>query len=153
MIDNIDNIDNPDDVDAFLAHHGVKGMKWGVRRGPDGVRPIARTLARSKFGKNAIDRARKAGKAVKKANTTDSDKTLDKAFSTGHKVALAGVALYLGAQYMPAIRATLVSGLNSAAARKTAAAGAKAAANILADSRGLTSYSTVALKFVDGVWK
>lgn len=28
----MDNSDTADRVDAFLAHHGVKGMRWGVRK-------------------------------------------------------------------------------------------------------------------------
>lgn len=27
--------ENLNEVDAFLAHYGVKGMRWGKRRGPD----------------------------------------------------------------------------------------------------------------------
>lgn len=28
-----------DEVNDFLEHYGVRGQKWGVRRGRDGVRP------------------------------------------------------------------------------------------------------------------
>ena len=40
-----------EESEGELSHYGKKGMKWGVRRGSDGVRPIARTLNDSKFGK------------------------------------------------------------------------------------------------------
>lgn len=39
------------DVQAFLEHSGVKGMKWGIRKGPDGVRPAAKALDESWFGR------------------------------------------------------------------------------------------------------
>lgn len=57
-----------DDVNNFLEHFGVKGMKWGVRRGSDGSRPIARTLDQSKFGKLAKANAARYD-AKKKAKT------------------------------------------------------------------------------------
>ena len=52
-----------------LIHYGKKGMKWGVRRGSDGVRPIARTMNESKMGKKQNKRALDYGakKAAKKA--------------------------------------------------------------------------------------
>ncbi len=38
----------------FMAHYGVKGMRWGVRRDPEsGVRPIAKALDESWFGRAA----------------------------------------------------------------------------------------------------
>lgn len=62
------------DVQAFLEHAGVKGMKWGVRRNSNtGVRPIAKTLSNSKFGKLAqrnVDRHNRA-----KSQRTEKKKT------------------------------------------------------------------------------
>jgi hypothetical protein len=41
-------------TDEFLAHYGVKGMHWGIRRDPEtGVRPIAKALDSSRFGRMA----------------------------------------------------------------------------------------------------
>jgi hypothetical protein len=43
-----------DEVEDFLAHYGVKGMRWGVRRDPKtGARPIAVALNDSAFGRLA----------------------------------------------------------------------------------------------------
>ena len=46
-------------MDNYLAHHGVKGMKWGVRHDPESINK------RSKRGKNpnvvkTVDKGRKA---------------------------------------------------------------------------------------------
>lgn len=42
------------DIIEFLEHHGVRGQKWGIRRDRrTGVRPIARTLNDSAFGRLA----------------------------------------------------------------------------------------------------
>lgn len=68
------------EFEDFLEHVGVKGMKWGVRRGSDGVRPIARTLNNSAFGRTAqknVDRhnQRKFGTSkVLKKDVAKSDK-------------------------------------------------------------------------------
>lgn len=41
-----------EEIGSFLEHHGVRGMKWGVRRNKQtGVRPIAKTLNDSRLGK------------------------------------------------------------------------------------------------------
>ena len=59
-----------------LAHFGVAGMRWGVRRDPKtGIRPIAQTLNDSKFGQKSIQRAeayatRKESKAGADPTTT-----------------------------------------------------------------------------------
>lgn len=67
-----------EDVDAFLAHYGVKGMRWGVRRDPKtGVRPIAKTLNEGRIGRaskanvdrhNARVNNRKLNKASRRAD-------------------------------------------------------------------------------------
>lgn len=49
------------EVDTFLAHHGVKGMKWGVRK-----------LGESGYGKNA-HQVRSNGKLVKNSNRTKNN--------------------------------------------------------------------------------
>jgi len=41
-------------VDDFLMHYGVMGMHWGIRRDPKtGIRPLAKSLDESRFGKMA----------------------------------------------------------------------------------------------------
>ncbi len=42
----------------YMYHHGVKGMKWGVRKKIQSVNPNQRTL----FGTNAVGRNRRAAK-------------------------------------------------------------------------------------------
>ena len=42
----------------YMYHHGVKGMKWGVRKKIQSVNPNQRTL----FGANAVGRNRRAAK-------------------------------------------------------------------------------------------
>lgn len=111
------------EVGDEVKHAGVKGMKWGVRK--DAV-----AVAFKKSSELTEDQRRKRLAA--------------QAILTG------GLALYVGS---PALKRTALSVLQSAAAKKVAADGAKFAASMLADSRGLTSYSTIGLKLVDGVWK
>lgn len=52
------------DEQTYLAHYGVKGMKWGVRKKDNlavrGVQRIGRTMASGPFGKAGI----KAGKKI-----------------------------------------------------------------------------------------
>lgn len=55
-----------DDVDDFLAHYGVKGMKWGVRRDERlmsriaGYRPTDETKEERKEGKAAYKEYKKS---------------------------------------------------------------------------------------------
>lgn len=51
----------------FLAHYGVVGMHWGIRRDPKtGVRPLAKSLDESRFGKLA---KANANRYMRKQNT------------------------------------------------------------------------------------
>lgn len=56
------------DEQTYLAHYGVKGMKWGVRKKDNlavrGVQKIGRTMATGPFGKAGIN----AGKKINKHN-------------------------------------------------------------------------------------
>ncbi len=81
-------------VEEFLAHYGVLGMHWGVRRNSEtGVRPIAKALNDSKFGKASIANADRynARQAAKKSKST-------KGLSPGQKKALkiGGAVLLIG---------------------------------------------------------
>ena len=44
-------VEHSDPVDDFLAHYGVKGMKWGVRKSESGSSPVPVTATQKKPGK------------------------------------------------------------------------------------------------------
>lgn len=52
-----------------LYHHGVKGMKWGVRRTPEQLGHPKPTRAEKKAAKVRDKNSKKRAKALKKANT------------------------------------------------------------------------------------
>ena len=61
----------------ILAHYGVKGMRWGIRRDPvTGIRPIAQTLNDDAFGRLAQKSINRHNAAVRKRNQKASAKTL-----------------------------------------------------------------------------
>ena len=49
------------DVDAFLAHYGKKGMKWGVTTNPGGSVKAARKEGRAQIRSNFNDMHKKTG--------------------------------------------------------------------------------------------
>ena len=57
-----------DDIDDFLAHYGVKGMKWGVRRG---------IVKSGKERTSREDKVRAKRKDAKRRRQVLSDKDLD----------------------------------------------------------------------------
>lgn len=165
------------EVDDFLAHYGVKGMKWGVTRASNSV-------------KSAVGKRREKKAAVKKEREHNRDKAaeagytrrqrakdfenlgrggmrrVEKRIASGESIGKARTKEYAsstakGLAIGAAILATPVAigatsrGLSNLASSIDAKRGAEAAAKLLADSHGLTSYKTVALAFdaATGKWK
>lgn len=95
-----------DDAEDFLAHYGVKGMKWGQRKSGTGA-PSARQVAKTekKAAKTADKATRKAGRREIASNL---NKEFDLKTSAGKKrtgltaasAILAGPAtnIYMGAK-------------------------------------------------------
>ena len=78
------------DEPAYLEHYGKKGMKWGVRRDPKtGVRPIANTLDKSKFGQAAN---RNAQRSMARSDRREARKQSGEEMSTQKKVLLGATA-------------------------------------------------------------
>ncbi len=90
------------EIDSFLEHHGIKGMKWGVRKSrssdvSDGPTPIHRRTARAdkKFEKAVVSRKNRAAgrqllvEAAKNAN--DEILELNKKYSRNEHQLVEGV--------------------------------------------------------------
>jgi len=158
-----------DDVDEFLAHYGVLGMHWGQHKVVENFRE-KRAATAELYKKNAAA-AKAAGYQSRHRRADLSNVKLDgvrrieNRIANGQAVGKARAKEYArGTATGLAIGAGLFAvlfgpgmakyGLQHLAGHLKVRAGAKAAANLFADNKGLTSYSTVALAFdkVKGVW-
>lgn len=99
-------------IDDFLAHYGVKGMKWGVRK-----------------------RGRSSTPTAKKAFLTKEN--------VGKRAAQAAGALFVGKYIYNVGKIAVPLLLASEINRRQAAAGAKFAADLFSDARGIPNYTTI----------
>lgn len=146
--------------ESVLAHYGVKGMKWGQRRAAVKAERAENTKkARMKgysrdqkdldtvvLGRSTVRRIEKriaAGEDLKKVRSSEELK------HTAKNLAVAVAVLAT-----PKLMSLGTKALVNAAASKQAKDGAKAAADLFANSKGITSYETIALAFDGsrGVW-
>lgn len=165
------------DVDLFLAHYGVKGMRWGVTRARDSIKSAVK---RGKEKRAAVKAERKAiSKAAAAAGYTTRQRTIDfqdvgrkgvrkieKRIADGEKINVArfkvqaattakGLAVGTAILAGPVALIAADRGAANLAATINAKRGAEAARQLFADEKGLMSYATVALSFDEATksWK
>lgn len=146
----------PED-EAFLAHYGVKGMRWGKRKGGDSASPATPTTPRTRReetidvatygtkGSARIGQRMEAGRS--KGSARRREFGVQSAQAAGTIAAIAGTAYValVGPHIMQA-------GLNQAVRSGRAANGAKAAARLFSDTNGIANHKTVNMVF-DAVTK
>lgn len=165
------------EVDDFLAHYGVKGMKWGVTRASNSVKSAVgkrrekkaavqkereqNRSAAAKSGYSSRQRqsdldnlgrrgTRRVEKRIADGESVDKARTKEYAASTAKGLAAAAVIMAT-----PTVIGSASRGLSGVATKINAKRGAEAAAKIFADDKGLTSYKTLSLAFdaTTGKWK
>jgi hypothetical protein len=117
------------DLNAFLAHYGVPGMKWGKRKGETSDAAVKKT--------------------PKPVRTQAQQERRDAII--GYSLMAGGIAVAtLGPRVMEKSLAT-ISGVHD---RKVAAAGEKIMNDIFSDKRGITNYKTLELvRDTAGTWR
>ena len=157
-------------VSNFLAHFGVKGMKWGVRnvdRGsggssaPKATKPpklvgAANTVKLSNSTMNTADERKAARQAVRKGTATATEAHVAALKSTGHRVANAflgdksywkGVAVTVGvAGAVAASPAVLPAGVLGAIGAAVTGASASSAVGVAAGSSAVTTSAYVGMQ-------
>lgn len=136
-----------------LIHFGVKGMHWGVRKDkrPE-LAPHSGATSRqhehnrrvygNKGARNINEQLHK-GVSLNKARKDEHARQ----WSRNKKVLFAMFAAWAAIRLGPALMGSMNKTLSSAAGKRMQANGAKAAANLFADTRGIPSYSTVNVVF------
>ena len=81
-VDEVDEVEQSDNVDEFLAHYGVKGMKWGVRKDrsgggsrkskPDSKTPATKKAPEKKGGSSSGSAPKKTVKDIDDATLRDA---------------------------------------------------------------------------------
>lgn len=142
-------------LEGVLKHFGVKGMKWGQRT----ARPAS--ISRSQDYYNAQQHGNRGAERIRQRVAAGSDlKTARQAEVARNEkqtqaVAYGILATYAAVKLAPVIKNYTMHALQSAASKKVAAAGAKAAAEAFSNSRGIANYSTISLAFngAKGLWE
>lgn len=139
-------------------HFGVKGMKWGVRRKPQlaphgSISKRQHTYNRTGYGRRGareINKKLHEGKDLKTARE-EYIRERKKRFKRNARLVLAA---YVAWRVAPLVLGAANTKMSNIAANKMAANGAKAAQNLLADSKGIPSYSTINVAFdsATGIW-
>lgn len=135
--------------EEVLAHYGVKGMQWGVRNPHHSYSSGQQALDIHKFGDRG---ARRINRRLHKGKTHEQAVKTEKRQRVAKTAALVVygtfVAHNLSKRYGPNL-------VRSIASKRATKAGAKAAANLLADTHGLTSYSAIHLTYnaAKNIWE
>ena len=171
-------------TDDFLEHYGVKGMKWGVSKAASAgssVRAgVKDAIQRSREKREVVkaerianrDGARKRGYTERMRAQDYQDmgargmRRVEKRIANGEKIGKArfkertasaarGFAVGTAILATPIAIGATSQGLSTLANSINAKRGAEAARKLFADSKGLTSYSTIALSFdaSKGLWE
>jgi hypothetical protein len=166
-------------VNNFLAHFGVKGMKWGIRnvdrpggsagstsksqQKPPKLVGASNTVKLSNSTKNTPEERQDARKAVRKGNATAEQAHVAALKSTGHRVANAflgdksywkGVAATVGIAGAVALSpAVLPAGVLGAIGAAVTGASATSAVGVAAGSSAVTSSAYVGMQVAGTVLK
>lgn len=145
-------------LEVSLTHFGVKGMKWGVRKKQE--QPLHSSYSKTQYESDRLKVGRGGANRIneKLHAGVDHETALKNEKSSLKKkqrlVAAGALTAYAAIRLAPMFLHALNMGLLQLAGNKITSNGAKAAANIFADSKGIPSYSTVSLDFnsATGIW-
>ena len=136
------------DVD-FLAHYGVKGMRWGKKKGGDPASPSAPRTRNETIRDNIAFGPRGSARVAKRMEEGQTKKQARRREVGRQSAIAAGTATaILGTAYLALVGPqVLQSGLNRAVNSQRARNGAKAAAKLFSDNNGIANHKTVNLVY------
>jgi hypothetical protein len=165
------------EYDDYLAHYGVKGMKWGKRKAKPRVlserkaKKVAkldqrvadskseiRSLREQRKNSNIVKKVginRKIRKSVERQQRDHFDSTaIKKGKLTMNQRSTVKVAIGIGLIAAPGIASRTNASLHNIADSKRKSDAGRAAASRLADTRGINSFRTIDLSMgADGEWR
>lgn len=144
----------------FLAHYGVKGMRWGKKKGGDtAAEPKTPTKPRTR-NEEANDVAaygskgsQRIGERMETGRTKGSARRREFGRQTAEGAAT--IAVLAGVAYVTLVGPHVMQNkLNNAVRSGRAANGAKAAAKLFSDTNGIANHKTVNMVFdaVTNTW-